>query len=820
VFRAYDSIFNKFIPKAIAAPFKFAGKGVNSLMGKMKKPSSKADPATDEPFDWDSFDWENPPTPTGKMKDFLEPSFLDKMKYRVKPKVLGGISSFGNMLKNAPANTLNFGKSTFEKSRDLFNTISDMPLMIDLVSLISKKPKANIRLESLLRKQKLFHGSKRATSDFVPETLDFSSHNWFGASFFATASKELAKTYGTTFKVGGSRDAAKNARILDLTAGAPAMDRQFPGIVDFISESLFTNISEAEKFTGLIKPADVLKYLRSDTRHLAIAADPGFRGVAERFGIDAIRHTSGQGAGVATAPKNMIDDVFAFFNPQGTFAKVDKGISNIVNIKEFIKKGFGYANSIPEKIGSGIKSKFPMGLNFMKQGREGESSIRGIFDRLVGGTGWSTFGKTNIKGENYFLKSLGNKAKVAHQHQTDAFGNAFEKVTPEADVNTAMQEHFISKILNKSGSIVPDLKFFPDMSDIDNGLILGSRAIPDTRDFGGFEEFMKGLKVSDPKRHKDLFGKLISRGTQSYAEREAVINAIFETRDRNLGNSLFNTETGMMHNIDFARTGVGIKYQQDSAPKTAFDLARAALSDAVRMQSRIMSNSGLDQKSQMEVLGSKQYGVPHSATEIDFAPPGSIALNLGQRVADMKPTAQRIAEALGFDLSMDKLPANFAANNSIIKNAMKELKNSNLDRMLLNNLDPNAQQGMLDLVFRNIKTILESENATFRYAKGGMVGKPKYFAKGGMVGMYANGGDVVPSMLTPGEFVVRQPAVKDFGADNLKAINNGTYGGNSVYNSYEVNVNVSSMSNPNEIANAVLTKIRQIDSQTVRGVRV
>jgi hypothetical protein len=43
--------------------------------------------------------------------------------------------------------------------------------------------------------------------------------------------------------------------------------------------------------------------------------------------------------------------------------------------------------------------------------------------------------------------------------------------------------------------------------------------------------------------------------------------------------------------------------------------------------------------------------------------------------------------------------------------------------------------------------------------------------------------------------------------------------GESVYNNntYEINVNVSSNSNPDQIANAVMTKIRQIDNKRVRG---
>jgi hypothetical protein len=97
------------------------------------------------------------------------------------------------------------------------------------------------------------------------------------------------------------------------------------------------------------------------------------------------------------------------------------------------------------------------------------------------------------------------------------------------------------------------------------------------------------------------------------------------------------------------------------------------------------------------------------------------------------------------------------------------------------------------------------------FSKGGMV--PQYMS----IGDLAIGTDTVPAMLTPGEFVIKQSAVKDFGVDNLRAINSGTYGGNSVYN-YSVNVSVSNAgANANDIAQTVIAQIKQIDSQRIRS---
>jgi len=99
------------------------------------------------------------------------------------------------------------------------------------------------------------------------------------------------------------------------------------------------------------------------------------------------------------------------------------------------------------------------------------------------------------------------------------------------------------------------------------------------------------------------------------------------------------------------------------------------------------------------------------------------------------------------------------------------------------------------------------------FSKGGLV--PSYFAQGG----YASGTDIVPAMLTPGEFVMSKYAVQSHGADTMRAINNGSSVGDSVYN-YSISVNVKSDANPDEIARVVMTQIKGIDSQKLRGNRL
>ena len=104
------------------------------------------------------------------------------------------------------------------------------------------------------------------------------------------------------------------------------------------------------------------------------------------------------------------------------------------------------------------------------------------------------------------------------------------------------------------------------------------------------------------------------------------------------------------------------------------------------------------------------------------------------------------------------------------------------------------------------------EKIPMQMSYGGMV--PKYFAVGGM----SRGTDTIPAMLTPGEFVMTKYAVDSYGVDKMKAINSGSYDGEKVYN-YNLNVNVKSDANPEDIARVVMTQIRQVDSQRIRAQR-
>jgi hypothetical protein len=104
----------------------------------------------------------------------------------------------------------------------------------------------------------------------------------------------------------------------------------------------------------------------------------------------------------------------------------------------------------------------------------------------------------------------------------------------------------------------------------------------------------------------------------------------------------------------------------------------------------------------------------------------------------------------------------------------------------------------------------------------GPTGLPMFipkFKSGGMFRTpYADGG---LAMLHDKEFVMNPGAVKEYGVDKLKAMNNGTYNSGSVYNSYGVNISVGgSNTDASEIARTVIKEIKKIDAQQIRSTKV
>jgi TP901 family phage tail tape measure protein len=104
-------------------------------------------------------------------------------------------------------------------------------------------------------------------------------------------------------------------------------------------------------------------------------------------------------------------------------------------------------------------------------------------------------------------------------------------------------------------------------------------------------------------------------------------------------------------------------------------------------------------------------------------------------------------------------------------------------------------------------------NGLVALSSGGLV--PKRYS----AGAFSIGTDTVPAMLTPGEFVMSKYAVDTHGINTMKSINNGQSVGGTVYNNtYELTVNARTDANPNEIAQAVMSTIKNVEGRRIRGV--
>lgn len=132
-----------------------------------------------------------------------------------------------------------------------------------------------------------------------------------------------------------------------------------------------------------------------------------------------------------------------------------------------------------------------------------------------------------------------------------------------------------------------------------------------------------------------------------------------------------------------------------------------------------------------------------------------------------------------------------------------------------------AVNGLIDAL-NGIKITVPSTVLGIPIPGGGGTIKPfniPHLAKGGLVPGFGMG-DKIPAMLTPGEFVVKKSVVQSLGVDKLAALNKGADLGGSVYNnSYSINVNVKSDADANDIARTVMTQIKNIDAQRIRGNR-
>jgi hypothetical protein len=625
---------------------------------------------------------------------------------------------------------------------------------------------------------KLQHGS-RITSDRTSfELKQGEGHwsNWFGADFFTTGSPDLAKTYGSeVFKLGMPLSQAGKMKIFDLYPGAPPMEKQFPGITSRL-EKLGVEIDPRETIKMDISetrnPKEIQEFLNSPDRHTKIT-EPLLGEIFREFGIKAIRHQSGHGSG-----GSGYSEVFAFFNPENIIAK--KKIIDKKSLKEV------------------VESKTASAKESFKQSLISPSQIRARLESLkYYGRDRYDFFRNTVKEDPY-----------------EDYG--FIKSTSEMS-----QEELASILSGKKGTY--NQKMFAGLlaeGKIKNQADMWQQMDPDSEKLDyKVMPIQTQVTTDDALRNISLHGSpenilhpLDAEGAEGY---KVVAKAADGT---DAGHLYWKAKTG-----EIAMVFVNSKYQRKGV---ATDMWHKANLAALESSGRIVHPVHSPQLTNLGKPWSFNVGGFRLGDD-KFINPQTGKINW--RSILRKPNA-REEYIKTLNMTQDEIYADQTRRYSGSVKAIGEdfattTGQTQNSKPIYHPATPWTGSATGEDVATTTGQIQSSERiyhpaTPWTFSKGGMV-KPKFFAKGGMVmpQFFAKGGDVVPAMLTPGEFVVNKHAVQDYGVNNLKAINSGTALGNSVYNGYNINVNVKSNSNPDQIANAVMTQIRQVNAQQVRGNR-
>ena len=316
--------------------------------------------------------------------------------------------------------------------------------------------------------------------------------------------------------------------------------------------------------------------------------------------------------------------------------------------------------------------------------------------------------------------------------------------------------------------------------------------------------------------------KLTSGQTLTDAERALLGMSVNDTSDyvpANPGNNSSNSKSGNGSNNNSADSAVvaalkaittPVKNATADAAKAAAEAAAKAAAEKAKItySSADAAKSAADKK-QADLVGTKNNsGVAAQAAAVAAAADKAAKAAAAQRAEAL--AKEKAANAKTYA----SISAQEAAKNASLAKASAAAAQAKAAADAKAKAEKERQQALLQAV---VSYGGNSGRASAGYAltlsSGGIV--PKYFASGG----FARGTDIVPAMLTPGEFVMSKYAVDSYGTDKMKAINSGASVGDSVYN-YSLTVNTKSDASPDDIARTVMAQIKQIDSQRIRGVRI
>ena len=327
--------------------------------------------------------------------------------------------------------------------------------------------------------------------------------------------------------------------------------------------------------------------------------------------------------------------------------------------------------------------------------------------------------------------------------------------------------------------------------------------------------------IANQEKQRLTIADALSRGDIS-----AAAVAIQEARSQQASASMEAAQQGLTTGKENAIASLGAKKIQQQI-------------DALNKQKNVIEDTIEKQKESIKYFGMTADQIRDAARALDLANDAGMDINNSTFLNNLINGAKGDASALKVVMVslQDEARKLFDELNKLRSTFLTTTAPAGGGGSYYSNLSNNlvGTPGYEGMSARQIEAERRRESGN-RYMYGGII---KKYAAGGIVGGKGMT-DKVPALLTPGEYVVNKNASRKFGP-LLKSINESKYPGSmstvgassvlgissnavnnnstSVYN-YSLNIDASGGSaNPNDIARIVMTQIKNMDAQRIRGNR-
>lgn len=415
------------------------------------------------------------------------------------------------------------------------------------------------------------------------------------------------------------------------------------------------------------------------------------------------------------------------------------------------------------------------------------------------------------------------------------------------------------EIFSKSAAEIEELRLNNQIKVVDRNLVIQNRIIQDAERLNRVEQD----RIDNLSRQTELDQRQISvrnRALELLSRRENVINEAYDARFE----ALDRVANANQRIAQQQRDQISLASALTSGDIAAAAQAAATMSENSAAQSIQDARTSLENSRERELSELTEVVNGQRLTRVEIE-------------RQIQEISDRIYER---DLQIIDLEDVIYNRTQALKPVYDEINRLNDQRIQLTRDLEDAQYQAFESELSNVNRLIEAYNQLFKAKKDGngkKVGGGKQGAKkgkkkafGGEMQRLMYGGlasykgsseppprpvrmafgstvpglgnvDRVPALLTPGEFVIRKsvaernmpllealnsqifPNMSSFegtGATQFAPIDNSSVTNMPVYNTYSVNVNVpNTNASPDEIANAVMSRIKRVSNAQVRTTR-